>query len=36
MSLHVFVWLVLAFGWFSTGTTIELEPARWTVDGMIR
>jgi hypothetical protein len=32
MSLHVFVWLVLAIGWFSTGTTVELEPAIFTVD----
>lgn len=32
MSLHVYVWLILAFGWHSTGTHIELEPAQFTVD----
>jgi hypothetical protein len=32
MSLHVFVWLILALGWFSTGTTVELGPAIFTVD----
>jgi hypothetical protein len=32
MSLHVYVWLVLALGCFSTGQTVELEPAIFTVD----
>jgi hypothetical protein len=32
MSLHIYIWLILAFGWFSTGTTVELEPATFTVD----
>jgi hypothetical protein len=31
-EMHVFLWLVLAIGWFSTGTTVELGPAIFTVD----
>lgn len=32
MSLHVFVWLVLALGWGSTCNHVVLEPAVFTVD----
>lgn len=32
MSLHLLVWLILMFGWCSTGTVLELGVAVYEVD----